>query len=76
MRRKATADVDSLRIVDVVASFQLDSLVVVSSASFKTHQHEADMLYYISDYPCRAVMEAGKSHALYMFSCMCPRHVK
>lgn len=32
MRRKGAADVDSLRTVDVVASFQLDCLVVVSPA--------------------------------------------
>ena len=30
MRRKATADVDALRTVEVVVSFQVDSLVVVS----------------------------------------------
>lgn len=29
MRRKGTADVDALRTVEVVVSFQLDSLVVV-----------------------------------------------
>ena len=39
MRRKATADVDSLRIVDVVASFQLDSLVVVSPTTCSS-QHQ------------------------------------
>ena len=33
MRRKAAADVDALRVVDVVASFQLDSLVVVRALS-------------------------------------------
>lgn len=30
MRRKGTADADALRTVEVVVSFQLDSLVVVS----------------------------------------------
>lgn len=36
MRRKGTADVDALRTVEVVASFQLDSLVVVGSCHAKT----------------------------------------
>ena len=31
MRRKGTADVDALRTVEVVVSFQLDNLVVVGS---------------------------------------------
>ena len=37
MRRKGSADADSLRIVDVVASFQLDSLVVVSCVTHHLH---------------------------------------
>ena len=37
MRRKGTADVDALRTVEVVVSFQLDSLVVVGSCPMKAH---------------------------------------
>jgi hypothetical protein len=37
MRRKGTADVDALRTVEVVVSFQLDSLVVVGSCHAKAH---------------------------------------
>ena len=37
MRRKGTADVDALRTVEVVVSFQLDSLVVVGFYHTKAH---------------------------------------
>ena len=43
MRRKGAADVDSLRIVDVVASFQLDSLVVVSPIAPKALAPEVNI---------------------------------
>ena len=52
MRRKGAADVDSLRIVDVVASFQLDSLVMVSPTNNPQSTSPAAAISTLSEVTC------------------------
>ena len=58
MRRKPAADVDSLRTVDVIASFQLDSLVVVSFTTSPWSKSTAAPISTLSEVTCWQI-EAG-----------------
>lgn len=69
MRRKGAADLDSLRIVDVVASFQLDCLVVVSVAAPYTRPYPEAVA--VAAYPCTF---AGDSTHETLPYCTPPQH--